>query len=101
MKTIMVRYKVKPERLDEHVGLVRNVFDELTRKAPDGLRYAAFTLEDGLSFVHIASVGTADGSNPLTDMPAFKAFQDGIRDRCDEPPAPAPLNAVGSYKFHD
>lgn len=101
MKTTIVRYKVKATRVDEHVGLIRNVFAELKSEAPAGLKYAALTLDDGVSFVHIASVDTPDGGNPLTELPAFKKFLDGIKDRCDEPPSPAPLTEVGSYRFFD
>ena len=101
MKTTMVRYKVKAERVAEHVGLIRNVFAELKSGAPAGLKYAALTLDDGVSFVHIAGVDTADGGNPLTEQPAFKVFLDGIKDPCDEPPAAAPLTEIGAYKFFD
>ena len=54
-------------------------------------------LEDGVSFVHIASSDTADGRSPLMDVAAFHAFQEGIDERCDVPPAPAVLREVGSY----
>ena len=53
MRRVMVRYKVKPERAAENEALVRAVYDELQRTAPDGLRYATFALEDGVSFVHL------------------------------------------------
>jgi hypothetical protein len=41
MRTTIVRYKVKPARLDEHVALVKAVFEELSRLRPAGLRYSA------------------------------------------------------------
>jgi len=63
------------------------------------VRYAAFRLGDGVSFVHIASIDTADGSNPLTQSAAFKLFQAGIKDRCEEQPMATDLTAIGSYRF--
>jgi hypothetical protein len=30
---------------------------------------------------------------------AFRAFQEGIGERCDEPPAPMQVREVGSYRF--
>ena len=39
-----------------------------------------------MSFVHVASVEAADGRNPLGQVEAFARFQEGIADRCDEPP---------------
>jgi len=96
---VMVRYKVKPEQAARNEELVRRVYEELHRTAPAGLRYATFVLEDGISFAHVASIETADGRNPLTDVAAFRAFQEGIDERCDEPPAPVGLREVGSYGF--
>jgi hypothetical protein len=101
MKRIMVRYKVKPERADENEALIRDVFTELAEKSPEGLSYASFKLDDGVSFVHVASIDTSNGSNPLADTAAFKAFQAEIKDRCDEPPKAVELNTIGAYRFFD
>ena len=97
MRQVMVRYKVKPERVAENEELVRAVYAELASEAPDALRYATFRLEDGVSFVHLA--WTEDGQNPLTRIGAFARFQEQIRERCDEPPAVTELNEVGSYRL--
>ena len=77
MRRVMVRYKVKPERAAENEELVRAVYDELQRTAPDGLRYATFRLEDGVSFVHV-SPRPRTARNPLTEVEAFARFQEGI-----------------------
>ena len=97
MKTVMVRYKVKADRVDENVGYIDRVFKALKQAQPAGLRYASFRQPDGLSFVHIASVDAPDGQNPLSDTPAFQDFVSNIRDRCDEPPAATDLDLVGNY----
>jgi hypothetical protein len=55
MSKVMVRYKVKPERAKENEQLIRAVYEELQSTAPDGLRYATFRMDDGVSFLHIAS----------------------------------------------
>ena len=99
MRRVMVRYKTKPDRAGENEQYVEKVFQELLSSAPEGLRYATFKLADGVSFVHIASIETADGGNPLAQSRAFKAFQAGINDRCEEPPVVAELTEVGSYRF--
>jgi hypothetical protein len=72
---------------------------KLSREKPTGLRYASFKLDDGVSFVHIASIETADGSNPLGAQSAFKDFTAQIKDRCEEPPVAVELTEVGSYRF--
>jgi hypothetical protein len=61
------------------------------------VRYASFKLADGVSFVHIAFIDSADGGNPLTEIAAFKAFAAGVKDRCEEPPATSELTEIGSY----
>ncbi|MEO7913255.1 MAG: hypothetical protein ABIV47_26705 [Roseiflexaceae bacterium] len=97
MKRMMVRYKVKADRAAENERYVTSVFEQLKREQPAGLRYVTFKLEDGVSFMHIVSIETVDGSNPLVALSAFKAFTAEVRDRCVEPPITADLQAVGSY----
>jgi hypothetical protein len=97
MKQVMVRYKVKPDRVEENEELVRAVYGELERTAPPGLRYATFRLQDGVSFVHLAI--TEDGSNPLTEVRAFGEFQKDVRERCDEAPVVAELREIGSFRL--
>jgi hypothetical protein len=94
-KTTIVEYRVKPERVEEHEALVRNVFAELARTAPAGLRYSAYKRPDGVSFVHVA---LSDGDeSPLLALPAFKAFVERIRERCDIPPNPTSVTEIGSF----
>jgi hypothetical protein len=95
----MVEYTVKPEAVAENVALIEAVFAELREKLPAGLRYASFKLEDGKSFVHIASIETDDGANPLQALEAFKAFTSKIKERCAVPPTTRVLEEVGSYRF--
>jgi hypothetical protein len=99
MKRVMVRYKTKPDRARENEQYIEKVFQELQQSSPDGLRYATFKLSDGVSFVHIASIETADGHNPLAQSAAFKSFQAGIKDRCEEEPVATELTEIGSYRF--
>ena len=97
MKKVMVRYKVKPERVAENEELVRAVYEELQRTRPDGLRYTTFRLEDGVSFVHIAF--EEDNAKGLPDLKAFREFTREIDDRCDEKPLVTVLDEIGSFRF--
>lgn len=101
MKRVLVRYKVKADRAKENTEFIQNVFTELKQNSPEGLRYASFKLEDGVSFVHIASIETESGKNPLAETEAFKNFQANIKDRCEEPPVAVDLNEIGSYRFFE
>jgi hypothetical protein len=99
MGEVVVRYKVKPERVEENERLVAAVYSELAERAPAGLRYATFRLADGVSFVHVAAIETEDGSNPLRSVAAFAEFGREVADRCDEPPVVQDAEVVGSYRF--
>jgi len=99
MKTVLVRYKVKADKAAENVAYIKQVFEELKQSSPAGLRYASFKQDDGVSFVHIASIETEDGSNPLGETAAFKAFQAEIQERCEEPPVAVDIENIGAYRF--
>jgi hypothetical protein len=95
--TKVIRYKTNPESAEENERLIREVFAELAEQEPPGLHYAAFRLDDGVSFLHVAVI---DGeANPLSASAAFGKFQSGIQDRCVEGPAPADAAIIGSYRL--
>lgn len=96
METIIVRYKLKPGRVEENEQLVRAVFRELHQASPEGFNYASFKMEDGISFTHIV-VNENEGGTPLSALPAFKKFQTGIKDRCDELPVVSHVTTIGTY----
>ena len=97
MTVKVIRYRTKPECADENEQLIRAVFAELDEVDPGDLRYAAFRLDDGVTFVHVAEV--SGDSNPLTTSVAFAAFQSGIPDRCAEGPFSADGRTIGSYRL--
>jgi hypothetical protein len=97
MKQIIVRYKVKPDRVAENERLVRAVYDELGRVAPPGYHYATFKLDDGVSFVHVSSNDSDNGQSPLNELAAFNEFTADIGERCDEPPVVTEMSEIGSY----
>jgi hypothetical protein len=95
----LVRYKLKADKVEENKQLVKAVFEELNKNKPAGLRYASFGLPDGVTFLHIASIETADAKNPLSVTEAFPLFTKDIKDRCEEPPVAMDLSEVGAYNF--
>jgi hypothetical protein len=95
MKHVMVRYRVKADRVAENQEYIRSVFSELERARPAGLEYASFQLGDG-SFMHIASLASSD--NPLLALESFRSFTERIRERCEEPPVTTELTRIGAYR---
>jgi hypothetical protein len=100
MKRTLVRYKIKPERVQDNALLIKRVFDELKARSPDNARYVVLQLDDG-AFVHFAAVESMDGNHPITSLEAFRAFQSGINERCIELPQSGDAAIVGNYRMVD
>lgn len=95
IETRVIRYRTKIESADENVRLIEEFFAELAKRELLGFRYEVYRLDDGVSFVHIA---TLDGeNNPLQGSPAFGSFQSTLGGRLEEGPFPAVATVVGSY----
>ena len=97
MEKIMVRYTVKAERAAENEEYIAKVFEQLHRERPQGVHYASFKLDDGVSFIHIVAKEGGGGDSPLAGLAAFRAFVAGFKDRCVEPAAFIDLSEIGSY----
>ena len=100
MKRTLIRYKTRPEMADRNAELVTAVFAELKAAKPDGVRYLTLRLEDD-TFLHFVEAAAEDGSTPIPKLRTFQAFQDGIRDRCIEPPLVRAVGIVGNYRMLD
>ncbi|TML93809.1 MAG: hypothetical protein E6G06_00735 [Actinobacteria bacterium] len=98
MKTIVVRYQVKPNRADENQQLIEAVFAQLDEREPEGFTYKVFRLEDGVSFIHVVIEHDVDHADSLQAVPAFQAFVADIADRCDVPPVAMGATVVGGYR---
>ena len=97
-RVTVVRYTTKPDHTAENEALSRAVFAQnntmrrelfavfaqLRSAPPEGVAYALF--RDGNQFIHVFLNLKADESAPVTELPAFKAFEKGVAERCDAPP---------------
>lgn len=93
-KANVIRYRTKgPREAEENVRLIEAVFAQLNETRPEGLRYSAFRMADGLSFMHVV---VTDG-DALANLPAFKEFQQDIADRLDGPPEFTETVHIGGY----
>jgi hypothetical protein len=98
-RTLMIRYRTRPEAAEENSRLVQAVFDSLAELKPSGFRYATYRLADSVTFVHIARL--YGPGNPLATLPAFAEFQRNLARRCVEQPTPSEATIVGSYSIAD
>ncbi len=83
-RVTMVRYTTKPDHTVSNEALSRAVFAQLHDTTPEGVAYALF--REGHEFIHVFVNLQADISAPVTDLPAFKTFENGIAERCEVPP---------------
>jgi hypothetical protein len=98
MKRTLVRYRAKPEQVQENERLIENVFQELYAKSPSGVRYLALKLGDG-TFVHFSIAESSDAGNPIVALEAFQSFQSGVKERCIEPPQFGDVTIIGNYRM--
>jgi hypothetical protein len=97
MNTRIIRYTTHREHADENARLIAAVFAALANTKPAGVHYAAFRLDDEVSFMHVV---TLDGdTNPLNDVPAFQKFQANIMNRVVAPPVTVVTTVVGNYEL--
>jgi len=97
MSATMVKYRVKPDRSEENVELIRAVYAELDDGQFPHIRYSTWMLEDGVTFVHVASVD-GEGRAPLSDISSFRKFREGLDERCENGPEFTQLTTkLGSY----
>lgn len=92
----MVRYTVHPGQVARNEELVRAILDELRMLEPPGLRYSAFKLDDGVTFVHLIARDD-EGHLPGRQLDALRAFHAGLRERCVEPPFRTELSVIGEF----
>ena len=97
ISSVVVSYQVRPEAVAEHVRLIEAVFEQLHAEQPDNVEYKVVRLDDGVSFVHVSSADTPDGSNPLPELAAFKEFGRDSAARVATPPVPTAADIIGSY----
>ncbi|MGA3221262.1 MAG: hypothetical protein ABSE77_19665 [Acidimicrobiales bacterium] len=94
-KATVVCYTTRPEAAEENERLITAVFAQLAEERPDGMRYVAIRLDDGVSFVHVALFDGDD--NPLPTLGAFGEFVSAIDTRCADGPSPANGTVIGDY----
>ena len=94
---LIVRSKVKPECVAEVEAGVKRMFAAIEQAQPKGVRYSSSRLPDGVTF--LAQLELQDGvESPLPQIPAFREFQENLKQWVAKPPVPEQLTVVGSYR---
>ena len=98
MNQQLIRYTTAREHAARNEELIRAVYAELHQTRLDGLRYAAFKLSDGVTFVHLVENEDGDKPSPLLTVKAFGEFQQGLAERRADGPSRDELFPIGSYR---
>ncbi len=98
MNVTMIRAKVKPESVADLEASARAMFSAIEAQQPGGVKYASLRLADGETYVILLALASPP-ENPLTDIPEFRAFQDGLEGWLAGPPTAEHLTVVGSYNL--
>lgn len=91
---VLIRYEIAPQHVEEHLSLLQQVFDELREAAIPAFGYAAYQLEDGVTFLEL--LDSDQGPAPLARVPAFARYRATLDARCTVPPAMTELREVAS-----
>ena len=96
MKAVQVRYKVKPEYVEQNKANIRRVMDRLKESPVEGMSYSSHTLDDGQTFVHINIAKDQETLARLNQIEEFQSFRSSLlASKPIEPPTQTPMNPVG------
>ncbi|MEI7674636.1 MAG: hypothetical protein WCI60_02775 [bacterium] len=95
--TIVVTYELKKDFKDTHISLLNAVFEELKKLSTENVDYKVLCSSDGVTFTHISTFKSNDGSNPLVELMAFKNFNKNLSDRILSPPKVESVTLIGNY----
>ena len=101
MKIVKVQYTVKESYSETNQQNIRKVMADLRVLNNPGIRYSAFMLDDGKSFVHFAIYPGADTAAIVGNLESFQSFRQQLKESQPEvPPKSEDLTLVASaYEF--
>ena len=98
MSILMVRSKVKAEKVTEVEGGIKRLFAALQQAHPEGIRYSSCRLADGVTYIALLEIDEGV-DNPLPTLPEFREFQENLKTWMTEPPTAEQLTVSGSYRL--
>lgn len=97
MNAVKVQYTVKPEYVATNKKNIARVMSDLKEINSPDIKYSAFLLDDGKTFVHFVMRANDEAGEILSNLEAFKDFQQQLRNSEPEsPPQAENLTLVGT-----
>lgn len=96
MNAVKVQYTVKEEYVETNKANIQRVMADLKEINDPNIRYAAFQLENGKSFVHFVMRANDEAQKTISELPSFQEFQRQLKESGPEsPPQAEDLTLVG------
>lgn len=97
MNAVKVQYTVRADYVETNKKNIARVMKDLQEINSPDIKYSAFLLDDGKSFVHFVMRANEEAGSVLSNLEAFKDFQQQLRNSEPEsPPQAENLTPVGS-----
>ena len=97
MKTVRVKYTVKPDYVETNKANIKKVMDRLKADPIPGMQYTSFTLDDGQTFVHINMAQDQETLDKLQQVEEFNQFRMALKASGPiSPPQSENLNLVAA-----
>jgi hypothetical protein len=89
MNAVKVQYTVKAEYAETNKKNIARVMNALREINSPNIRYSSFLLDDGKTFVHFVMRTDEEAGEILSNLEAFKDFQQQLRNSEPESPPKA------------
>lgn len=101
MKAVKVQYTVQADYAETNQKNIQKVMTDLKSLNNPGIRYSAFMLDDGKSFVHFAMYPDEETAAIVGNLASFQSFREQLKgSQPESPPKAEDLTLVGSaYDF--
>ncbi len=97
MKAVKVQYTVKESYAETNQKNINTVMADLQALKNSGIRYSAFILDDGKSFLHFAMYPDEDTAAIVNNLESFQYFRQQLKESQPEiPPKAEDLTLVGA-----
>ncbi|HUA46925.1 MAG TPA: hypothetical protein VMA77_16950 [Solirubrobacteraceae bacterium] len=98
MEVLMVRSKIRADRVADVEEAVNKVLLALDAAQPQGLRYASLLAPDGDTFVALRQVDEGV-DNPLSELPEYKDLLEIVEGSRAAAPVVEMWTVTGSYRL--
>ena len=97
MEAVKVQYTVRAEFAEMNKSNFQQVMSELRSLNNPGIKYSAFVLADGKTFVHFGMYADAESKSIVVELYSVKKFPQGLQEsQPEDPPKAEDLSLVAS-----